>query len=217
MLCPDGITIRSCARSLTNFPPPRLHVSPLACPASAGCFPFAHPTTTHRPRTVAYPKGSCVFLLALSFLFASHGPRVDVPPRRIDVAMEASSDVRRAALDGIRDGEVVYLDISFRQEVEGCAWQAQETEFKTLPPAGDHHLVVMVLPGAPDRFPFNALTCEYDSGGRGPQARWGTRLRGFFAAVSGSIPTARELRLHPVRLADVARESAIVRSPVRKP
>lgn len=152
--------------------------------------------------------------LALVLAGALTAPAFADAPRRVTAVDDGANLAARAALDSIAEGEIVWLDLAFAPGEaceEGPRWEGEAGGGVTgLPTGGDHHLIVELRAGAPDAFPFNAVTCEYTGEADAP---WRLRVRGVYAAHSVSVPTARVLRLNPLRL-DPMTESALARGQV---
>jgi hypothetical protein len=149
--------------------------------------------------------GAAVLAAALT------APALADAPRRVIAVDDGETLAARAALETIEEGEIVWLDLAFAPGEtceEGPRWEGETSDGVTgLPAGGDHHLIAELRAGAPDAFPFNAVTCEYTGEAGAP---WRLRVRGVYAAHSLSVPTARVLRLNPLRL-DPATESALAR------
>lgn len=149
--------------------------------------------------------------LALLMGAALTAPAFADLPRRVTAVDNGETLAARAALETIEEGEIVWLDLSFAPGEaceEGPRWNGEAGDGVTgLPAGGDFHLIAELRAGAPEAFPFNAVTCEYTGQA---DAIWRLRVRGVYAAHFLSIPTARVLRLNPVRL-DPMVESALAR------
>ncbi|MCW5724275.1 MAG: hypothetical protein KIS81_04895 [Maricaulaceae bacterium] len=148
--------------------------------------------------------------IMLSFCLCAPALAQGAEPRRIVTSIMHEAGDTAAYLDGVRDGELVYLDLLYL-ELEGACGQghgplAVAGEYLTLPRDGAQHMIARAVPGAPEAFPFNLAACEYAPTLEGMAA---LRLRGFYAALITGAPTARMLLLHPVRLGDAVAESAI--------
>lgn len=105
-----------------------------------------------------------------------------------------------ASLVLLKDGAPAWLDIYLGEPfgLEDCdygpIYDDDVLELRT----GDTHFLVTVAPSDPSRHPQNLASCEYSLQDASHAA---TRLRGCFIAHWVSIPTARQLTLHPLDVA----------------
>lgn len=107
------------------------------------------------------------------------------------------------------EGAIVYLDVVVPAE-EGCHTFGPELqgEGPVSLPTGDNHLLVYAHRGDPGRFPFNGVGCAYAPGQPSMSA---LRVRGFYAVLTSSIPTAVQVDLRPVEV-DPVQGSKVIRS-----
>lgn len=117
-------------------------------------------------------------------------------------------------LEAVADFALVALDISLdlapskpvrliyrngRSEfLASCLFGAYEGVAALEPDAGNNHLLVEIIPGAPDRHAANAVFCEYGVK-RGQVVGQGSlSVSGCYLVRVFSIPTARQVSLRPL-------------------
>lgn len=128
------------------------------------------------------------------------------PFRRIAAAPDATI---ASLLQDVLDGEAISLDVAvelgaeadwleraFGAEARGCPFGPLEALGPVSPPTGDHHLLLTLRMGTPERHGANLASCDYVVGAGAPRAV--LRLRGCFLVHAVSMPTARQLVLHPL-------------------
>lgn len=102
-----------------------------------------------------------------------------------------------AAWEQLEPGDLVYVDVIWNANEPHplCEGEARPSDEVHLGPHPETvHLVLDVVPGAPDRFPFNDVRCEY------VPSTLVVRVRGFYTPLWASIQTARNLVLRPVEV-----------------
>ena len=110
------------------------------------------------------------------------------------------------SIAGIDDNELVYLDVTFSSSALATNTQcnqgkfgplayADNFEFHLKPFADNNHLLMTIIPGAKTQFPYNAVSCPYNS--TKPTEAF-IRFRGYFIAIHHSIPTADLIELRPI-------------------
>ena len=110
------------------------------------------------------------------------------------------------SIDSIGANEIVYLDLTFKASVVATNTQCNQGQFGPLnhsdnfefqikPFADNNHLLMTIIPGAKTRFPFNAVSCPYNSAK--PTEAF-IRFRGYYIALHHSVPTANLIEFRPI-------------------
>ena len=110
------------------------------------------------------------------------------------------------SIDAIVDNELVYLDVTFETSAVATNTQCNQGQFGPLdysdsfgfqikPFADNNHLLMTIIPGAKTRFPYNAVSCSYNS--TKPTEAF-IRFRGYYIALHHSVPTADLIEFRPV-------------------
>lgn len=115
------------------------------------------------------------------------------------------SDLQRS-VESIGDNELVYLDLTFDpsavansdgcdQGIFGPLSHPDNFEFQIKPVADNNHLLMTIIPGSKTQFPYNAVSCPYNSA---TPTEAHMRFRGYYVALHYVIPTAVLIELRPI-------------------
>lgn len=129
-------------------------------------------------------------------------------------SLEAASSIKsinngsglQKSIDSIGDNQLVYLDLTFKTSVLATSNQcnrgqfgplahSDSFEFQIKPFADNNHLLMTIIPGAKTRFPYNAVSCPYNSSK--PTEAF-IRFRGYYIALHHSVPTAVLIEFRPM-------------------
>ena len=150
--------------------------------------------------------------MKVKFIFASVLGMLFLMP--MATKLEAASSVKiinngsglEKSIGSIVDNELVYLDATFKTSAVAANTQcnlgqygplahSDGFEFQIKPFVDNNHLLMTIIPGAKTRFPYNAVSCPYNS--TKPTETF-IRFRGYYIALHYSIPTADLIEFRPV-------------------
>lgn len=109
-------------------------------------------------------------------------------------------------IDSLGDNQRVYIDVTFKASAATSKNQchqghfgpldyADNMEFDIKPFADNNHLLMTIIPGAKTRFPYNAVSCSYNSSK--PTEAF-IRFRGYYVALHHLVPTAKLIEFRPI-------------------
>ena len=150
--------------------------------------------------------------MKVKFIFASVLGMLFLMPMAIK--LEAASSIKtinngsglEKSIVSIVDNELIYLDVTFRSSAVAANTQCNQGqygplahsdgfEFQIKPFADNNHLLMTIITGAKARFPYNAVSCPYNS--TKPTEAF-IRFRGYYIALHHSVPTANLIEFRPV-------------------
>ena len=130
------------------------------------------------------------------------------------IKLEAASSIKtinngsglQKSINSIGDNELVYLDVTFKSSVVATNTQCNQGQFGPLdhsdnfefqikPFADNNHLLMTIITGAKTRFPYNTVSCPYNSSA--PTEEF-IRFLGYYIALHHSIPTADLIEFRPI-------------------